>query len=445
MDQATQGNNPDASANILVKRKRGRPRKYPKTNAEDSVRIPKIQKMNREENIGTPPGFGGVNGNQPSQVTANNNTINDAMVGKAVSGVIEAVFDAGYLLCVKVANSDTTLRGVVFKPGRYVPISRENDVAPNIQMIRRSEIPLPTERHNARTSGERKEQVNTRRDGTHSHNESPTANQVRKVASSSANHVGSKGNKVPPVASQNAYPDPAATSRVNLVPVALQPSSLSNGLSLVGEPTPPATQSSHLATVKGKQVKQAVHPSSGSISTNQGLIVGSQEVHSQPQTRKMPEEVVQNKDNSYEQPPVDMLDAETKSMKLPGMPFEKLVTEVIKRIETPSQLAETQIVDNKRGDKMSARDEDNTNNKDMALDIEPLQAVQLEDNHHPSPSPKPMEDDRNRKMSRLLEETMTESRVTLIDESASTQLLRGRPSPVTESKDREINDLKQGP
>ncbi|MED6203430.1 Protein METABOLIC NETWORK MODULATOR 1, partial [Stylosanthes scabra] len=66
------------------------------------------------------------------------------MVGQAVSGVIEAVFDAGYLLSVRVGDSDTTLRGLVFKPGRYVPISSENDVAPGVPMIQRDEVPIPS-------------------------------------------------------------------------------------------------------------------------------------------------------------------------------------------------------------------------------------------------------------------------------------------------------------
>ena len=396
MEQATQGNNTDASENILVKRKRGRPRKYPKINTEDNVRIPKIQRINREENVGMPPGFVGVNGNnQPRQVAATNDMTTDAMVGKPVSGVIEAVFDAGYLLSVKVANSDTTLRGLVFKPGRFVPISRENDVAPNIQMIRRNEIPLPTEHYNARSKERKEQQANNRRDGTHSFNESPAANQVPRVASHSANNLGSKSSKDPSVAVQTARPDPV-TSRGNLVPVVLQPTNLSNGLPIVGEQTP-AIQSSHLAASKGKQVQEVANPSSGSISTNQILTVGSQEVLSHPQTSNQPmsEEVVQNKNNGYEQPPVEM--------KLPSMPFEKLVTEVIKRIESPSQSAETQITDKKSADKISVKDEDKINNVDQALAIEPLQAVQPEDNNCPSSAPQPMEDDKTRKMSKLLE------------------------------------------
>ncbi|PON51515.1 hypothetical protein PanWU01x14_215970 [Parasponia andersonii] len=445
MDQATQGNNnSDASAD-LVKRKRGRPRKYPKINREDSVRIPNIQKMDREENVGMPPGFGGLNGNQPRQVAATNDTTTDDMVGKAVSGVVEAVFDAGYLLCVRVANSDTTLRGVVFKPGRYVPISRENDVAPNVQMIRRNEIPLSAEHHNARSRERKEQQANTRRDGTHSLNESPAANQVPRAAPYSANHVGSKVSKVLSLPVQTAHLDPV-TSRSNLVPVVLQPTNLS-GLSLVGEQTP-ATQSSHLTASKGKQVQEAALPSSGSVSTNQVLTVGSREVLSQPQISQWPmsEEVVQNNKNDYVQPPVEvLLTAEANSMKLPSMPFEKLVSEVIKRIEAPSESAETQMVDNKSADKMLVKDGDKINNVNQALAIEPLQAVQVGDNKGTSSALKPMEDDKTRNMSRLLEGNATESQVNPIAESASTQMLSRMPSHATKSKDKEISNLKQGP
>uniref|UniRef100_A0A7N0VB56 AT hook motif-containing protein n=1 Tax=Kalanchoe fedtschenkoi TaxID=63787 RepID=A0A7N0VB56_KALFE len=64
-------------------------------------------------------------------------------VGQPVGGVIEAVFDAGYLLNVEL-SAGTTLRGVIFKPGHYVPFSDENDVAPYAQLIRRNEVLIPS-------------------------------------------------------------------------------------------------------------------------------------------------------------------------------------------------------------------------------------------------------------------------------------------------------------
>ncbi|KAG6407293.1 hypothetical protein SASPL_130280 [Salvia splendens] len=62
------------------------------------------------------------------------------MVGQSVTGVIEASFDSGYLLTVRIGYSSTNLRGVVFKPGHCAPITAQNDVAPRVQMIRRSDV-----------------------------------------------------------------------------------------------------------------------------------------------------------------------------------------------------------------------------------------------------------------------------------------------------------------
>lgn len=64
------------------------------------------------------------------------------MVGKAVTGVIEGTFNAGFLLNVKVADSDEILRGLVFLPGQVAPVTVENDVAPHVRMIQRKEIPI---------------------------------------------------------------------------------------------------------------------------------------------------------------------------------------------------------------------------------------------------------------------------------------------------------------
>ncbi|XP_022735555.1 uncharacterized protein LOC111288862 [Durio zibethinus] len=143
MDQDNdQENNPDASADVLLKCSRGRLRKHPKYNLIQG----KNPNLNHAGNTCIRPGFEGVNGNQPLQA----NSINDAsnmMVGQDVYGVIEAAFDAGYLLTVRVGNSDATLRGVVFKPGHFVTVSAKNDVALDVQMMRRNEISFPRERN----------------------------------------------------------------------------------------------------------------------------------------------------------------------------------------------------------------------------------------------------------------------------------------------------------
>ena len=48
-------------------------------------------------------------------------------VGQAVTAVVESEFDDGYVITGKIGNSD--LRGVLFKPGHYAPVTAENDVA----------------------------------------------------------------------------------------------------------------------------------------------------------------------------------------------------------------------------------------------------------------------------------------------------------------------------
>ncbi|KAK9084845.1 hypothetical protein Sjap_025256 [Stephania japonica] len=66
------------------------------------------------------------------------------MVGQVVSGVLDGSFDAGYLLTVRVGDTNTILRGVVFAPGLSVPVSGANDVAPHVKMLKRFDVPLST-------------------------------------------------------------------------------------------------------------------------------------------------------------------------------------------------------------------------------------------------------------------------------------------------------------
>ncbi|KAH8493291.1 hypothetical protein H0E87_020121 [Populus deltoides] len=47
------------------------------------------------------------------------------------------------LVKVKVGDSDTPLRGLVFLPSRFIPITAANDVAPQAKMNRRADIPIP--------------------------------------------------------------------------------------------------------------------------------------------------------------------------------------------------------------------------------------------------------------------------------------------------------------
>jgi len=121
-----------------VKRKRGRPRKSETQSTSTQTPTPgggpgstlkpkKQRKRKADGNTSGPP---------PSSVDV-------SMIGQQVSGVLEGTFDAGYLLSVRVGNSDTILRGVVFGPGLSVPLSKLNDVAPGVKQVRREEKPVP--------------------------------------------------------------------------------------------------------------------------------------------------------------------------------------------------------------------------------------------------------------------------------------------------------------
>uniref|UniRef100_A0A2N9EX36 AT hook motif-containing protein n=1 Tax=Fagus sylvatica TaxID=28930 RepID=A0A2N9EX36_FAGSY len=368
MDQAYQGSNPDGSADVPVKRKRGRPRKYPKLDLEEKARVPRDQSLNRVEKDPVPPGFEGVNGNQPRQVDPIGDG-NDVMMGQVVSGVIEAAFDAGYLLSVRVGNSNTTLRGVVFKPGHYMPVSAENDVVPDIQMIRRNEIPIPAEIYtqvhaNNPRSREREQNSNSHRNGTHPFNELPMVNQVPRVVPQSANVVASKGKQVPSVAVQTAHP---VIPRVNVVPVVLQPATLPNGISFANLSSPVSTQAAHLTASKSKQVVGA-HTSDGLTLSNQVPAVGNQ--------------------------------------------------------APPSE---------------ASKQEDEVNDMDQPLLIEPLQAVQPNLHNHPEPAKKSSENHVTGKMTELLQhfnkalQENMENRVPQAEESVAASGLKSDEPKNTET------------
>ncbi|XP_073146051.1 uncharacterized protein [Henckelia pumila] len=138
MNQLDQGESSGGPALLPAKRRRGRPRKDPS--------------LKHAKAAHTAPGFVGTK-EYLSQRGDQNNGI-DIMVGQSVTGVVEATFDAGYLLTVRIGNSDTNLRGVVFKPGHFIPVTAANDVAPHMKMIRRNEVHIPSEKR-GRSRGEK--------------------------------------------------------------------------------------------------------------------------------------------------------------------------------------------------------------------------------------------------------------------------------------------------
>ncbi|KAJ8763691.1 hypothetical protein K2173_003163 [Erythroxylum novogranatense] len=376
MNEANQENNLDASAIVPLKRKRGRPRKYPRPDSEGgNDHIPRNQNRNQGENAHVPPL---VNGNNPRQLDPTTHA-NDTMVGQVVHGAIEAAFDAGYLLTVRVGNSETTLRGVVFKPGRYIPVSSDNDIAPGAQMIRRNEIPLPREDysqvqgHNSRS-----------RDRTNH-------------MSQTADMASSKG--MP----QSA---PLGEARGNRVPVVVQPFNLANGIAAPGEPSLLVGQASHQLASKGKSILETAHSSNGSTVTIVEQAAENQFPHFQSQdNQQMMPSGLQNEAYSFGNPTEAKHKGEAKHMRPPDMPFEKLLSEVVKKVQVPSQSKETI---SRSADKLSPKDsdysmEDDGSDTDQPLSIEPLQALQPDLLNHPPVVSKPVEHYRTGKLTELLQ------------------------------------------
>jgi hypothetical protein len=127
MDQKSQRTSSLSPADLPMKRKRGRPRK------DENLVLGK--------KIPVTPGSDSMRKNKESAGTSDD--VNHDMVGQVVTGVIEGSFDAGYLLNVKVGDTNTQMRGVVFLPGLFTPITAANDVAPHAKMHTRKEIPIP--------------------------------------------------------------------------------------------------------------------------------------------------------------------------------------------------------------------------------------------------------------------------------------------------------------
>ncbi|XP_020226498.1 uncharacterized protein LOC109808082 isoform X1 [Cajanus cajan] len=401
MDQHNQNNTPDGSGDVPLKRKRGRPRKYPRPDSEEGSYILASQNKRhtpvRAEQAPIPPGFEAVNGNQLQRGQENHS--NNAMVGQLVSGVIEAVFDAGYLLSVRVGDSDTTLRGLVFKPGRYVPISPENDVAPSVPMIQRNEVSFPSRSAQVQTPlpKERNEQaVNVHRVEPLAMNGSPSAPQpqVPRGAVSSSNFVASSGKNVPSVTSQTTH----QLSRANIVPVLLQPNNFSNGVPVSNQPS---------------QVKTQVSLGSGVIAAKEIPVDGNQALTSHTQTSQnllpsgVQSEDVPHVPHNLSSPNV-VTEDEAKSMRMPSMPFEHLVTEVVKRIQAPSDAMDTETDNRKTGDNMvvkdpSSRQEDKVNDMDQAILIKPLQAVQSHPQESLASAPKPLDYTETSRVAELLQ------------------------------------------
>lgn len=397
MDQQNQNNTPDGSGDVPLKRKRGRPRKYPRPDSEESSYIlssqSKKQNPVRVEQAPVPPGFERVNGNQQLQRGQENDS-NDGMVGQVVYGIIEAVFDAGYLLSVRVGDSDTNLRGLIFKPGRYIPISPENDVAPGVPMIQRNDVPFPSRTTQVQTPlpKEKNEQpVNVYRIETPTVNGSPSVPQVPRGTVGSSNLVASasSGKNVPSVAGPTTH----QLFRGNMVPVLLQPNNFSNGLPVSNQPAQVAPISLGSGVIVDKDIP----------------VDGNHTLTSHAQTSQNTLPSVQSEGAAHYQSSSNVpIEDEAKSMRTPSAPFEHLVTEVVKRIQAPSDAMDIETDNSKSGDSTlvkdpSTRQEDKVNDMDQPVLIEPLQAVQSHLQENNASALKPSDYTETGKMSELLQ------------------------------------------
>ncbi|XP_031376489.1 uncharacterized protein LOC116192167 [Punica granatum] len=362
----------EALAIVPAKRKRGRPRKYPVLDDPNSY-LGDQSPSNGGEDFHVTPGFRGLNGKKSRQVDPTNG-LRDGMTGQAVSGFLESEFDGGYLLTVRVRNSDTVLRGVVFKPGRFVPVSAENDVAPNVHMIKRNDKPLQSENY-GRAHGR-------------SHSRSRERNGVAYPSvPHTAGSVALKSKLMSPAPLQAVSSVP---SRGNVVPVVLQPvTSTSNGAFTPNQHASVGNQDSHhLSPPMSKETQpvalQVVHPEVQSTPAKQAPKTSDDGPRDEP-----------NKDVSYE--------AETKPViSPPGMPFENLVAEVTKRIQTPSGADNAE--NSPAVGKSSSAMEDAVGTRDQSPRfVEPFQAMQPNPINLSHSAPKPLESERTGKMTELLQ------------------------------------------
>ncbi|KAI3675608.1 hypothetical protein L1987_85198 [Smallanthus sonchifolius] len=230
MDPVNQEARPSDTLVGPEKRKRGRPRKDPSEKRAQRARSQAAARMSR--------GFGQPTNNTPLVDLINDPT--EVMVGQIVTGVVQATFDAGYLLAVRIGNSNITLTGAVFKPGHTAPVTPENDVAPHVEMINRTQIPFPTELQPKRRRKRRSKEKNMQ-----------LVTYVGNGPDSVATNSSSKTDYVLPSSV------PQVGARGTVIPVVLQPINLSNGLS-TNQPAP------HLRASQGKPVHSvlplAVYP-----------------------------------------------------------------------------------------------------------------------------------------------------------------------------------------
>lgn len=134
MNQQQVSKTPSSGLDLPIKRRRGRPRK--------DENMPRNEKRQTQTSISPsqPPLISSIQ--KPRMVTMNHVGDNHNMVGQVVTGVIDGIFDAGYLISVRTGPNNTPLRGLIFQKGHFCPITPTNDVAPCIKMYRRENFQI---------------------------------------------------------------------------------------------------------------------------------------------------------------------------------------------------------------------------------------------------------------------------------------------------------------
>ncbi|KAF8023736.1 hypothetical protein BT93_F1047 [Corymbia citriodora subsp. variegata] len=259
MKKANQDTVPDPSANSR-KRKRGRPRKLAipgdqNSSPSEAVNAPDVQHQDPQVNTSNAPVRRGSKRDQPHQLDRVDGRDN-VMLGQRFSGVVEAEFDAGYLLTVRLGNPQKTLRGVVFKPGCHVPVSAENDVAPDVPMIQRVEIPHPERKRRTRASNanSREKNASTTHAAPVSADSGPLNGRMVPPAKTEATRVAAEGKEVAPPAIKDVYVVSECQQAPLGTPKTFPPP----------PPPPPPPSSSEImfmdhVTTRGNGVRQASH------------------------------------------------------------------------------------------------------------------------------------------------------------------------------------------
>ncbi|KAL8144199.1 hypothetical protein V2J09_017231 [Rumex salicifolius] len=231
MDLNNQGNGPDSSSNIVFKRKRGRPRKDQSQTPSGIYKGGHIQ--DHAGHVQFPPKFTMTDGNHSHQ--QNSPQQNDVtMVGQPVNGVIEATFEAGYFISIRIGNSESILRGVVLKPGHCLPPSFGKDLGPQIEMASGNAVPFSAGVHTPVQSS------STRGKCRAKPRKEPRLSQPSNGSSSGNDLIKLLGD------------------RGSLVPVVLKPANLSSGLAPDIAALPALSKPAHLAGSKPALVNQTV-------------------------------------------------------------------------------------------------------------------------------------------------------------------------------------------